>query len=194
MTKSVQNLIRSNWSTLIFVLLLITNDGQNTKGHKINKWLFQKFPVPLFWPYLILIVYYENHVAQDASHVTQETRRTYWSRNLLLSCTVSSECYVYVDCRWFRQLNNHFGVRGEAYYLYKPKGKSRTIGLSGEEALHRLKNGLHDPQMAFIYHSYNHYFCPIGYDDSPSKAVDAYRWVLTLALLKTKEWPTSVFS
>ena len=77
--------------------------------------------------------------------------------------------------RWFRQLNNHFGVRGEAYYLYKPKGKSRTIGLSGEEALHRLKNGLHDPQMAFIYHSYNHYFCPIGYDDSPSKAVDAYR-------------------
>ena len=87
---------------------------------------------------------------------------------------------MYVDCRWFRQLNNHFGVRGEAYYLYKPKGKSRTIGLSGEEALHRLKNGLHDPQMAFIYHSYNHYFCPIGYDDSPSKAVDAYRWVLTL--------------
>ena len=166
---------------------------KNTKGHKI-KWLFQKFPVPLFWPYLILIVYYENHVAQDAIHVTQETRRTYWSRNLLLSCTVSSECYVYVDCRWFRQLNNHFGVRGEAYYLYKPKGKSRTIGLSGEEALRRLKKGLHDPQMAFIYHSYNHYFCPIGYDDSPSKAVDAYRWVLTLALLKTQEWATSVFS
>lgn len=103
------------------------------------------------------------------------------------SSTVFSECYVCVDCRWFRQLNNHFGVRGEAYYLYKPKGKSRTIGLSGEEALRRLKNGLHDPQMAFIYHSYNHYFCPIGYDDSPSKAVDAYRWVLTLDLLKTPE-------
>ena len=93
------------------------------------------------------------------------------------SSTVCSECYVCVDCRWFRQLNNHFGVRGEAYYLYKPKGKSRTIGLSGEEALHQLKNGLHDPRMAFIYHSYNHYFCPIGYDDSPSKAVDAYRWL-----------------
>jgi len=77
--------------------------------------------------------------------------------------------------RWFRQLNGHYGVRGEAYYLYKPKGKSRTIGLSGEEALRRLKKGLHDPQTAFIYHSYNHYFCPIGYDDSPNKAVDAYR-------------------
>ena len=77
--------------TLIFVLLLITNDDQNTKGHKI-KWLFQKFPVPLFGPYLILIVCDENHVAQDASHVTQETRLTYWSCNLLLSNTVSSEC------------------------------------------------------------------------------------------------------
>ena len=153
------------------------------------------------FPYSEPLVGNSHHVLQDPCsarhnniHVTQETRCTYWSRNLLLSSTVSSECYVYVDCRWFRQLNNHFGVRGEAYYLYKPKGKSRTIGLSGEEALHRLKNGLHDPQMAFIYHSYNHYFCPIGYDDSPSKAVDAYRWVLTLALLKTQEWPTLVFS
>lgn len=82
--------------------------------------------------------------------------------------------YVFYP-RWFRQLNDHFGVRGEAYYLYKPKGKSRTVGLSGEEALHRLKKGLQNPQMAFIYHSYNHYFCPIGYEDSPSKAVDAYR-------------------
>jgi len=24
--------------------------------------------------------------------------------------------------RWFRQLNTHFGVKGKAYYLYKPKG------------------------------------------------------------------------
>lgn len=41
--------------------------------------------------YLILIVCDENHVAQDASHVTQETRLTYWSCNYL-SNTVSSEC------------------------------------------------------------------------------------------------------
>lgn len=77
--------------------------------------------------------------------------------------------------RWFKQLNNHFRVRGQAYYLYKPKGKCRTVGLTGKEALLRLKEGLHNPRMAFIYHSYNHYFCPIGYDDSPNKAVDAYR-------------------
>ncbi|XP_068686825.1 uncharacterized protein [Montipora foliosa] len=77
--------------------------------------------------------------------------------------------------RWFRQLNGHFGVRGDAYYMYKPKGKSRTVGLTGNEALRRLKEGLQNPQMAFIYHSYNHYFCPIGYDDSPIKAVNAYR-------------------
>ena len=67
-------------------------------------------------------------------------------------------------------------MRGDAYYMYKPKGKSRTVGLTGNEALRRLKEGLQNPQMAFIYHSYNHYFCPIGYDDSPIKAVDAYRY------------------
>ena len=68
-------------------------------------------------------------------------------------------------------------MQGKAYYLYKPQGKGRTIGLSGEDALQLLKKGLHDPQMAFIYHCYNHYFCPIGYDDSPVKAADAYRCV-----------------
>ena len=46
---------------------------------------------PYSEPYLILIVCDENHVAQDASHVTQETRLTYWSCNYL-SNTVSSEC------------------------------------------------------------------------------------------------------
>ena len=67
---------------------------------------------------------------------------------------------------------------GDTYILYKPKGKNRTIGLSGEEALRQLKKGLHNPQMSFIYHCYNHYFCPIGYEDSPIKAADAYRWTL----------------
>ena len=67
---------------------------------------------------------------------------------------------------------------GDTYILYKPKGKSRTIGLNGEEALRQLKKGLHNPQMSFIYHCYNHYFCPIGYEDSPIKAADAYRWTL----------------
>lgn len=82
---------------------------------------------------------------------------------------------IQINFRWFRQLCDHFRVHGEAYFLYKPKGKSRTFGLSGDEALRQLKKGLHNPQMAFIYHCYNHYFCPIGYDDSPINAVDAYR-------------------
>lgn len=102
---------------------------------------------------------------------------SYWSPILESSLNdyqLTHTVYVFYP-RWFQQLNDHFGVRGEAYYLYKPKGKSRTVGLSGEEALHRLKKGLQNPQMAFIYHSYNHYFCPIGYDDSSNKAVDAYR-------------------
>jgi len=82
---------------------------------------------------------------------------------------------IQINFRWFRQLCDHFRVHGEAYFLYKPKGKNRTFGLSGDEALRQLKKGLHNQQMAFIYHCYNHYFCPIGYDDSPIKTVDAYR-------------------
>jgi len=82
---------------------------------------------------------------------------------------------IQINLRWFRQLCDHFRVHGEAYFLYKPKGKSRTFGLSGDDALRQLKKGLHNPHMTFIYHCYNHYFCPIGYDDSPVKAVDAYR-------------------
>ena len=77
-------------------------------------------------------------------------------------------------------------MRGQAYYLYKPKGKCRTVGLTGKEALLRLKEGLHNPRVAFVYHSYNHYFCPIGYDDSPNKAVDAYRYLIVFNAVRSK--------
>ncbi|XP_071488852.1 basic immunoglobulin-like variable motif-containing protein [Diadema antillarum] len=81
--------------------------------------------------------------------------------------------------RWFKQLNDHYGVRGRAYYQYKPHGRGRTVGRTSAEGLHLLKHGLQDPNMAFIYHCYNHYFCPIGFEDVPLKAVDAYRDPLT---------------
>ena len=44
-----------------------------------------------------------------------------------------------------------------------------------ERALENLKEGLRNPSMAFIYHCYNHYFCPIGFEEVPKKATDAYR-------------------
>ncbi len=78
-------------------------------------------------------------------------------------------------CRWFQQLCGHFGVSGQSYYFYKPVGRRRTVGLQPGLALERLQEGLRDPSMAFIYHCYNHYFCPIGFEEVPKKATDAYR-------------------
>ncbi|XP_019643916.1 PREDICTED: uncharacterized protein LOC109484984 [Branchiostoma belcheri] len=77
--------------------------------------------------------------------------------------------------RWFTLLNNHYGVRGRAYYLYKPHGKGRTMGTTDETALANVKNGLRDDNTTFIYHCQNHYFCPVGYEDVPLKAAHAYR-------------------
>lgn len=28
---------------------------------------------------------------------------------------------------------------------------------------------------AYIYHAYDHYFCPIGFEETPTKAVDCYK-------------------
>jgi hypothetical protein len=42
-------------------------------------------------------------------------------------------------------------------------------------ALANLKEGLRDPSMAFIYHCENHYFCPIGYEETPRQPENAYR-------------------
>ncbi|MCG8621937.1 MAG: hypothetical protein MJE68_08090, partial [Proteobacteria bacterium] len=77
--------------------------------------------------------------------------------------------------RWFKRLCNHHSVSGQAYYFYKPVGKGRTFGVRPGRALESLKEGLHDPVMAFIYHCYNHYFCPIGYEEVPKNATDAYK-------------------
>lgn len=29
--------------------------------------------------------------------------------------------------------------------------------------------------MTFIYHAYDHYFCPIGFEETPGKAIEAYK-------------------
>ncbi len=86
-------------------------------------------------------------------------------------------CFIF---RWFRQLNLYYKVRGHGFYLYKPRGKNRTPGVSASMALTSLKKGLAGESMAYIYHCQNHYFCPIGYEDVPLKALDAYRyyWVM----------------
>ncbi|XP_051985991.1 basic immunoglobulin-like variable motif-containing protein isoform X2 [Xyrauchen texanus] len=82
--------------------------------------------------------------------------------------------------RWFRQINDHFRVRGCSYILYKPHGKHKTAGESAEGALLKLTQGLKDESMAYIYHCQNHYFCPVGYEATPLKAAKAYRGPLPL--------------
>ena len=75
--------------------------------------------------------------------------------------------------RWFRQLCGHYKVRGYYYTLYKPKGCA-TTSISEEVALSLLKEGLQSCNTAFIYHCYNHYMCPIGFELVPEYPEHAY--------------------
>ena len=76
--------------------------------------------------------------------------------------------------RWFHALNRHFGVSGKAFYLWKCSGQGRTIGVDAEGGLDRLKKALRDPCAAVVYHCYNHYMVPLGYEDTPRSQVNAY--------------------
>ncbi|KTG32078.1 hypothetical protein cypCar_00009203 [Cyprinus carpio] len=88
--------------------------------------------------------------------------------------------------RWFRQINDHFRVRGCSYILYKPHGKHKTAGETAEGALLKLTQGLKDESMAYIYHCQNHYFCPVGYEATPLRAAKAYRWADIVTDLNTQ--------
>ncbi|KAG5507450.1 hypothetical protein JIQ42_07747 [Leishmania sp. Namibia] len=76
--------------------------------------------------------------------------------------------------RWFHALNRHFGLRGRAYVLYKAHGSCRTTHLYADntEALAAVKAALRDPHCALIYHCYNHYMVPVGYQDIPLAQTD----------------------
>ncbi|XP_051009717.1 basic immunoglobulin-like variable motif-containing protein isoform X1 [Acomys russatus] len=76
--------------------------------------------------------------------------------------------------RWFRQINDHFHVKGCSYILYKPHGKNKTAGETAPGALSKLTRGLKDESLAYIYHCQNHYFCPIGFEATPVKANKAF--------------------
>lgn len=77
--------------------------------------------------------------------------------------------------KWFNVLNLHFGIKGNSYIYWKLHGKNRTEGVPKEEALHGLIEGLKTTSKAFIYHCYNHYMCPIGYELASLVPSDAYK-------------------
>lgn len=58
--------------------------------------------------------------------------------------------------------------------MYKPRGARKTVGISSEKALLRLKEGLKRSDCSFVYHCANHYFCPIGYEETPLDPKRAY--------------------
>lgn len=64
-------------------------------------------------------------------------------------------------------------MKGSASIYYKGCGKAKT-NINANEALDGLIKGLRSENQAFIYHCYNHYFCPIGFDLTPNATKDAY--------------------
>jgi len=76
---------------------------------------------------------------------------------------------------WFRNLCAFTGVKGEAKVYFKLKGKKNKTNLSAEEAWEGLKQGLKDEKQAFIYHAYNHYMCPVGYEEMPLKPEQVFK-------------------
>jgi uncharacterized FAD-dependent dehydrogenase len=49
-----------------------------------------------------------------------------------------------------------------------------------------LIDGLRNEKKAYIYHCWNHYFCPIGFDITPKQPYDAYQ-DLSDETLKTQQ-------
>lgn len=92
--------------------------------------------------------------------------------------------------RWFNALNQHFGQKGRAYILYKVHGIGNTSRwyASDQEALTAVKEVLRNPHCALVYHCYNHYMVPVGYQDIPRAQVDFLK-----AELGEAECETTVF-
>ncbi|KAI3378715.1 hypothetical protein SNEBB_006569 [Seison nebaliae] len=76
--------------------------------------------------------------------------------------------------KWFNILNEHFGVPGVAYYFFKPSNIQMSMYKTADSALEHLKSGLRSSKMSFIYHCFNHYMCPIGYEKTPNDPRYAY--------------------
>jgi len=78
--------------------------------------------------------------------------------------------------KWFNQLCKYFGVKGQARIFYKPKGsKNVTSEFTPKTAWKALKTGLMNQNKAFIYNCYNHYMCPMGYEEKPMEKPNVFK-------------------
>lgn len=76
---------------------------------------------------------------------------------------------------WFGLLCRFYKVKGKAKIMWKLHGKGKTPAIDQEKAFEMLKDGLKGEEKAYIYHCWNHYMCPIGFEMTPTKPMDAYK-------------------
>jgi hypothetical protein len=87
--------------------------------------------------------------------------------------------------QWFGLLNRFYNVKGKAQVCWKVHGNSKTPGIDSDQAMTNLIDGLRNEKKGYIYHCWNHYFCPIGFEQTPSKAYQAYSQMKDIAELDT---------
>lgn len=70
----------------------------------------------------------------------------------------------------------HFNVEGDCGYYYKPvgKGSKQAEYSTAPAALKAIKRDLKRDDFAFVYHCYNHYFSPIGFETAPVQPHEAF--------------------
>lgn len=53
--------------------------------------------------------------------------------------------------------------------LWKAKGEGNTPNVDSDYALEKIIEGLKSENTCFIYHAFDHYFCPIGFEICANK-------------------------
>lgn len=76
---------------------------------------------------------------------------------------------------WFYLLCRHYKVKGKAKIMWKLHGKSTTPAIDEQKAFEMLSSGLQGTEKTYIYHCWDHYMCPIGYEITPLRPMNAYK-------------------
>ncbi len=85
--------------------------------------------------------------------------------------------------KWFRRLNEHFGVKGAARIIWK-----NTHDTSPGEALKSYMDCIQDPKKAFIYHCFRHYLTPVGFEVTPRDPEAGYSELQDSWLVDSDVW------
>ena len=83
--------------------------------------------------------------------------------------TVDFGCFTGNDTllKWYRLLCRIYGGSGRSYIFYKTNSE-RSHYQDELSAKRGLVEGLNsNGKTCFIYHAYDHYFCPVGYELTP---------------------------